>query len=75
MHHLPASPYRPYVFLLKEGDEIQDDFFDYSLTLLATDDLQQQLLPAPATNEARAPYRGPYLASFGQELRKATKKN
>lgn len=35
----------PYVFILKEGNEIQSDFLDYSLLLLQVG--QMEILPSP----------------------------
>lgn len=39
----------PYVFVLKEGQEIHKDFLDYSLLLLQVG--QVDILPSPSTRQ------------------------
>jgi hypothetical protein len=43
----------PYVFILKEGKEIQEDFLDYSLLLLQVG--QADVIPSPNTQKTSTP--------------------
>jgi hypothetical protein len=57
MKESPSKPFdhflHPYVFVLKEGTEIQQNFLDYSLLLLQVG--QADVLPSPNHSNSLSP--------------------
>ncbi len=63
--------YRPYVFILSEGEKYSSDAMDYSVTLL--NNWAQTALPSPKGSSHAKPPQAPYCYYLQQGLGKEEK--
>lgn len=72
MQQYPNSPYRPFVFVLKEGKAIKQNFLDYSLQMLHMQGVEK--IESPVTDEPRPGRVGPMMMGLQENLRTAEPK-